>query len=253
MKLTFLGVSSALSDGFNSNILLDVKDETLLIDCGGDIKHSLKAANRKPEEIDAVYISHTHGDHSYGLEWLGYYNYFVLNKRIIPLYVHGKILNDLWCILSPSMNKLQGGRDFATLRRYFDVCSDLSAFVFNGISFKMIENLHVFNWVENMYSYSLFTEACKDKSFYISCDTRDCHVVEEISSKYYFHDCDVMNLGGAHVNYNTLKLLPENIKKKMWLYHYIDLDKYDGKYGEMPDAEKDGFAGFVKEGQIFEL
>ena len=34
MKLTFLGVSSALSDGFNSNILLDTDDgKTLLIDC----------------------------------------------------------------------------------------------------------------------------------------------------------------------------------------------------------------------------
>jgi hypothetical protein len=43
------------------------------------------------------------------------------------------------------------------------------------------------------------------------------------------------------------------MKARTWLYHYTDLDDYDGKYGDMPDAVADGFAGFVKEGQTFEL
>ena len=72
MKLTFLGVASALSSGYNSNILIEDKDHVMLFDCGEDIKHSLKAANRKVEDLDAVYISHLHSDHCYGLSWLAY-------------------------------------------------------------------------------------------------------------------------------------------------------------------------------------
>ena len=77
MKLTFLGVSGFLSDGFNSNMLLDIGDRTFLLDCGMDIKFSLKASNRKVEEIDDIYISHLHGDHINGLEWIAFYSYFM--------------------------------------------------------------------------------------------------------------------------------------------------------------------------------
>ena len=56
-----------------------------------------------------------------------------------------------------------------------------------------------------------------------------------------------MNLGGVHPDYDDLKRLDKNVKKRMWLYHYSDLGK------NMPDAVADGFAGFVKEGQSFEI
>lgn len=71
---------------------------------------------------------------------------------------------------------------------------------------------------------------------------------------------------GVHANYaqlagydsaNSIKLSPE-IKSKMYLSHYQDFVLY-GKdmYGNLIDwnkqAEKDGFAGFVKVGQVFEV
>lgn len=37
--------------------------------------------------------------------------------------------------------------------------------------------------------------------------------------------------------------MPEDIKAKMWLYHYSD--------GDLPDAKQDGFLGFVAKGQVF--
>ena len=43
------------------------------------------------------------------------------------------------------------------------------------------------------------------------------------------------------------KISVEHTRKKMWLYHYTDLGD------KMPNAVADGFAGFVKEGQIFEF
>jgi hypothetical protein len=86
--------------------------------------------------------------------------------------------------------------------------------------------------------------------FYISFDTEEVKIID---AKHIFYDCDVMNLSGVHPNYEHLNRLNKGMKSRTWLYHYTDLDDYDGKYGEMPDAVADGFAGFAKEGQIFEL
>ena len=56
MRITFLGTSSLLGHGYSSNILLDLGiSGTLLVDCGFDIKHSLKASGRKVEEIKNIY------------------------------------------------------------------------------------------------------------------------------------------------------------------------------------------------------
>jgi hypothetical protein len=47
----------------------------------------------------------------------------------------------------------------------------------------------------------------------------------------------------VHAHIDELKTLNEDIKKKMWLYHY--------QPGKKPDAEKMGFAGYIKKGQTF--
>jgi hypothetical protein len=61
-----------------------------------------------------------------------------------------------------------------------------------------------------------------------------------------FQDCETSPYkSGVHAHYSELVTLPVDTKKKMWLYHYQD--------GPLPDAKADGFAGFVKQGQIFEF
>jgi len=50
---------------------------------------------------------------------------------------------------------------------------------------------------------------------------------------------------GVHAHYNDLKGLPAEMKVKMWLYHYND--------GALPNANADGFQGFVQKGQSFEI
>jgi len=249
MKLTFLGVSGLLDKGFSSNMLLDIGDKTLLIDCGGDIKHSIRAASRKPKEIDAVYISHLHSDHAAGLEWLGYYFYFVLHKRP-TLYIHESMISDLWGMLRPGMEKLHR-REIVTLDEYFSfvvIPTNDSWFSFGGEKFYVHPESHVESLDGNAYSYSLLCykehSTWQENKFYISTDTNKINIYE---SKFIFHDCDVMNLDGVHANYNDLKKVKDRRRKKMWLYHYHDLGD------NMPDAVKDGFAGFVKQGQIFEI
>jgi len=60
-----------------------------------------------------------------------------------------------------------------------------------------------------------------------------------------FQDCETYECSNVHSRYSNLKKFPADIKKKMWLVHYQDLGV------NMPDAVADGFAGFVKKGQVF--
>jgi hypothetical protein len=65
-----------------------------------------------------------------------------------------------------------------------------------------------------------------------------------------FHDCETSPFkSGVHAHFDDLKTLPDEIKSKMWLMHYqwveeVDLAKL---------AEDNGFAGFVRKGQSFDL
>lgn len=69
MKLTILGSSSATPylDRHPSSQLLTVNDHTYLIDCGEGTLFRLNGFGIKKNKIKAIFISHLHGDHYYGL------------------------------------------------------------------------------------------------------------------------------------------------------------------------------------------
>ena len=100
IKITFLGSGSAFTIGesnFHSNLLIeDLKtSKKLLIDCGSDTRFSMQEVGLTFNDIDAVYISHIHADHTGGLEWLGFTRYF--SKFTIPdLYTSHEIVKPLW-------------------------------------------------------------------------------------------------------------------------------------------------------------
>ena len=72
MRLIFLGTGSAFTlENYQSNMLVEAQEGLLLIDCGGDARHSLARRGWTALDITDIYISHLHADHIGGLEWLG--------------------------------------------------------------------------------------------------------------------------------------------------------------------------------------
>ncbi|MEM3085680.1 MAG: ribonuclease Z [Halobacteria archaeon] len=69
MKLTLLGTGSADSQAERTSTSLVVEHEGLLhlLDCGPTVPHRLVSAGYRPENLDVVALSHTHGDHLLGL------------------------------------------------------------------------------------------------------------------------------------------------------------------------------------------
>lgn len=68
MKLVFLGVGEAFDENYpNHNSVLVESKTKLLLDCGGTIPPQLWRYNPDKDFLDAVYISHCHADHYFGL------------------------------------------------------------------------------------------------------------------------------------------------------------------------------------------
>jgi ribonuclease BN (tRNA processing enzyme) len=72
MKLTVIGCSDAFGSGgrFQSCYLLETSKGRLLIDCGANSPLALKRAGITISSLDAIVISHCHGDHFGGLPFL---------------------------------------------------------------------------------------------------------------------------------------------------------------------------------------
>ena len=88
-RLTILGSSSALptSERFPTAHLLNVNERFFLIDCGEGTQMQLRKYRLRLGKIHHIFISHLHGDHTFGL--FGLLSSFSLLGREEPLHVFG--------------------------------------------------------------------------------------------------------------------------------------------------------------------
>jgi len=165
VNLIFAGCGSAFAgpDQYQTNMVLEAKYESgvikrLLIDCGTDAKFSLKEIGLAPPDIDAVYISHQHGDHTGGLEWLGFATYFGESPRP-KLICDEQLMTELWENgLKGSMTTIPGKT--ATLSEYFE-CHAVprdGQFFWANMLFSLAQTVHVCSGMTIKYSYGLVFE-----------------------------------------------------------------------------------------------
>lgn len=90
MKVKFLGTGDSFAHGgrLQSAILVENNNHRILIDCGATFLNSAHTYDIDPNSIEAIFISHLHGDHFCGLP------FFILDaqlhsKRQEPLLLAG--------------------------------------------------------------------------------------------------------------------------------------------------------------------
>jgi len=258
MTIRFIGVGSQFSgsDYYHSNVLVTAKTgKKLLIDCGSDIRYSLQEAGITLEniasEIDAVYISHLHSDHIGGVETIALSAYFSPVHQKPKLFAEEKLIRSLW------FDSLKGGLQCNQGRcmeidDYFECrpVPDSGSFVWEGIKFRLIRMPHIQSGQKDHDSYGLIIEEQGGvTSVFITSDTQfQPKLISETAEKVdiIFHDCETSPCRtGVHAHYEELCTLPEEVKRKIWLYHYQPDPVYS--------PEADGFRGFVIKGQEFEM
>lgn len=269
MKLIFIGTGTLNSkELFHSNALLETPSgKRMLIDCGGDCRHALKAVGLWWEDVDSVYVSHLHGDHVGGLEQFGFARKFNPRLPLPNMFIAENLANVLWeKTLSGGMRSLQN--EVNRLTSYFKLhpvakntvfkwgdegtLQDSNSAMFDGntkkIGFRPVQTMHIYAEWSIIHSYGLLFEINGVKTFFTT-DTQYCPA--QITDFYnwadiIFQDCETSPFKtGLHANWTDLIKEPPEIKSKMWLYHYQD--------GELPDTEAAGFRGFVRQGQVFDF
>lgn len=117
MRVRFLGSGDAFGSGgrLQTCILLDSGTSRILVDCGASSLIALKRDGIDPNEIDAILITHLHGDHFGGVPFLLLDAQF--SRRSRPLLVAGppgttKRLREAMEVLFPGSAAVQ--RKFAT-------------------------------------------------------------------------------------------------------------------------------------------
>lgn len=253
MKIKFLGSGSAFTmKNFQTNAILTADSgKRLLIDAGTDIRFSMREAGLGYKDVDAVYFSHAHADHLGGAEWLAFARFFDKSAGGPPdLFCIRTLMHELWD------HSLRGGLESIEgkvmhLTDYFH-CHGIEpneSFVWEGITFTPVQTVHIVDGFRFMPSYGLLIETPGGKTVFYSGDSQ--YAPSQLSKFYgmaglIFHDCETAPyFSKVHAHYNDLKTLPNDTKSKMWLMHYQD--------DPSQDVSGDGFAGFVKKGQEFQI
>lgn len=255
MKLTFIGTGSAFTVGdacenYQSNMVLEADShKKMLIDCGSDARFALYEQGVSSHELQDIYISHLHADHIGGLEWFAFTSKHNPNGSFkSTLHLSYDLVEDLWNrALSAGLNPSQDPAVSISTFFDLDVISDRT-FKWEGITFHLFPTLHIASGSWRMPSYGLWFKG-NQKNVLITTDTQfDLDSLEKLyhQADIIFQDCETApSKSGVHAHYSELKLLSPEIKSKMWLYHY--------QPGLLPNAKSDGFKGFVRKGQCFDL
>ncbi|MDQ7032178.1 MAG: ribonuclease Z [Desulfonauticus sp.] len=111
MKITFLSVGEAFDEHLaNTSLLVSTEKLDLLIDCGFSVPPYFWQHTKNPLDLTAIYITHLHGDHYFGLPQLllRFYEHNRSKELIIlgPKGIKEKLLTILDYAYSGLTNKL---------------------------------------------------------------------------------------------------------------------------------------------------
>lgn len=90
MKLHILGCGDAFGSGgrHQSSYLIESSDRLFLLDCGSTTLLAMKRAGFDPRRLDAVILSHLHGDHFAGLPFI-FIDFLYRQPKNTPIIIAG--------------------------------------------------------------------------------------------------------------------------------------------------------------------
>lgn len=230
------GHSEAM-EHWNTNALLQAGNRRMLIDCGYTIKFALRDRGLSLPDIDAVFITHVHADHCFGLERIAYESRFGYGKRV-TLILHRSLLHELWDqSLKGSMGLASEGEN--RLEDFFDVVLlDEPHFEWQGVDIRLFTTRHT----PRKPCWGLHIN---QRVIYTSDTLAIPEVIAHLPADVVFHDVTLRDEHPVHAAVPALlAAYPEAFRKKMYLTSYED------HWREHLALIEQEFAGFATQGQV---
>jgi ribonuclease BN (tRNA processing enzyme) len=234
VRFNFLGVGSAFSKKYgNTSALVTVENgdatKRILIDCGRTTPNDLVDAGYTWEDIDAIFITHLHGDHVFGLEEAGFMGRYVFEKKPHIIFPDPKLKTDLWdkvlkgTMMNGDLDKMMTFEDYFT---YECVDKEEQHFFFNDVMFSVYPTIHIknkksFGLIIGEYDYVIYTaDSLLNKDLMTISVEDGCQII--------FHDCQFAhNEGRVHASLRDLMELERNVRERISIMHYGDnLEEY---------------------------
>ena len=219
------GVGDAFScQHWGAHFLVRRGDFVLAIDCPDSYRRALSThafshgdGTLDVEQIDAMILTHLHGDHVNGLEMTSCYSRFHLG-RPLELFTSPETATMLWPRLSPSLHVLWDGEEF--------IEQSLEEFItLHEVEWGTPFDIGPFEIISRPTLHHLPAMAMRitdgEVTLGYSCDTAwDRELIT------WLEDADVIihesSLGPAHTPLSKLMELPEDLQKKILVIHYPD-------------------------------
>ncbi|MCK6508540.1 MBL fold metallo-hydrolase [Myxococcota bacterium] len=240
-EIWVVGVGDAFSvRHFGTSFLLRRGDFVCGVDCPDLYRRALHTHRFQhqgdlldAQHLDALILTHLHGDHVNGLEMVAAYLRFGFRKKL-KLYTSKEVIQDLWDRrLSVSLGQMWDGQRYQKLsvEDYFDL---------EEIPWQVPVQIGPFTVTTRRTIHHLPTMALQisdgEHTFGHSCDTAyDPDLIDWLQRcDLFFHEA---NFGPAHTPLERLQSLPLEIRKKMRLVHYSDLLDLSTLQGIQPASE----------------
>lgn len=227
-------------ENFNNNALLHHANQNLLIDCGHTVKHALHAQSLNIGNIDAIFITHVHGDHVFGLERIAYESKFKYKKKV-KLIVKEEILYELWNeTLKGSLGYNSDGN--ASLEDYFDVIPlTEDYFYFGKIRIDLFR-------VKHTPGKSTHGIILNNKIFYSSDTVALPNFINTLDFEVGFHDVTLSDFNPVHATLDSLiNEYNYDVRKKLYLMSYED------SWKEYKNVVEENFLGYATQGMKITL
>jgi ribonuclease BN (tRNA processing enzyme) len=226
MRLTIIGCGDAFGSGgrFQSCYLLDTSQGRIMVDCGANAPLALKRAGVAIASIDAIAISHCHGDHFGGLPFLFIERMFI-ERGPKPMEILGppgiaRRTTELFEAMYPSLSTAQ--RDFEI--RYRELEPGKTS-AWRGVPISAYEVVH--------YSGSpslALSVAEGQKRFAFSGDSGWCDGVIEAGrgADLYLIECSTFSTPlKIHLDYLTLATMFDRIGAQRYLLTHLGPEMLD--------------------------
>ncbi len=242
MKLQMIGTGNAFAKKyFNNNALIEQDGFKLLIDCGITAPLALYELGIGMEELNAVLITHTHGDHVGGLEEYGFQMKFKHGRKPV-LYLADTLVEPLW------NHTLSGGMTQEGLDRLEDAFEvrQLRAGEVQELAPNLCVELLRTQHIAGKKSYSVILNR---DVFYSADMTFDRELLETLvrdrGIRRIFHEVQLEGPGQVHTTLDELLSLPEEIQEITKLMHYADnKDQFEERAGKM---------SFLEQGEVYSI
>jgi class 3 adenylate cyclase/ribonuclease BN (tRNA processing enzyme) len=246
-----IGGSGGALDKRNTNFFFYCNGKIFILDAGytllltlQEVLFELSSLEAIINAIDGIYISHLHGDHISGLIPLAHIA--ALIDKTVKIYICEELLNSIMRFLQYTIG------DLASVYKICPIKSGES-FSWENLDFQIIRVLHMQDYD---FSHNKTVEvSCHGimvtiqsgenlgKQIFFTTDTRE--PVMQHKCDLCFHDC-ALGSDAVHASYQKLRECTASEKARTWLVHYKES-------APLPNAGHDGFAGFAKVGQGFNL